>query len=347
MRLLVLTASAEWTAGVQLLVALAWSLAERGDVVAVVCAREGTVARAIGTHWPRLSLRAELGNGRVGQFAKLRGLVSALRPDAVLVGHGADAQLAALALGRRGGVVRRVALDEWGVPRRTPWGMRRTAVETWGADELALSWPAPGAAGHSTDVAVLPRTPGQPPELLILAGERHDEGVAAALRAAASLRARHPSLRLTLASRHRLPQATLVHAAALRLTADLQLIDGEALVTYARPAPTVLWSAAAGDAGALGVLAAMQQRVPVVVAAEAPFAPLVRPAITGFHWHAEVASTVVAHMARVIGDPAVHHSMGEAAAVRVAHDFGWDRYVEAAAVRLRRVAASRLALRSS
>jgi hypothetical protein len=346
MRLLVLTTSAEWTAGVHLLVTLAASLVERGNVVAVVCPRDGAVARAVGQRWPRLSLRPVLGTGRVGQFAEVRGLASALRPDAVLVGTGADAQLAALAIGRRGGIVHRVPVEERGVRPRPPWGLSRTVVETWGADEMAISWPAPRPAEASRAVAVLPRTPEQPPELLVLTGDRHDEAVAAALRAAAALRTRHPSLRVTLASDRGAPQDTRVHAASLGLTPALELIDTDAVVTYGRPAPTVVWSAAAGDAGAVGVLVAMQQRVPVVVAADAPFAPLVVPAITGFHWRTESASTVVADVARVIGDPVAYHTMGEAAAGRAARDFGWDGFVDTAAARLGRVAGSRLALRS-
>jgi beta-phosphoglucomutase-like phosphatase (HAD superfamily) len=347
MRLLVLTAHDEWTAGVRLLVALAASLAERGDVVAVVCSREGVVAGAVGARWPRLSLRPVLGSNRVAQFAAVRGLTSALRPDAVLVGTAADAQLAALAMGRRGGIVRRVALEEREVSPRAPWGLSRTVVDTWGTDELAISWLPPTPLPADRAVAVLPRVGDQPPEMLVLAGDQHDDAVAAALRAAAALRQRHPSLRVTLASEAGTPQATRVHAASLGLTPALDLVATDDVVTYGRPAPLVVWSAAEGDAGALGVLAAMQQRVPVVVAADAPYAPLVVPAVTGFHWQSAFASTVVADVARVIGDPAMQHTMGEAAAVRATRDFGWDGFVDAAAARLGRVAGSRLALRSS
>lgn len=346
MRVLVLTTSAEWTAGVRLLAALAAALSERGDVVAVVCARDRVVERAIAQRWSRLSLRAVVGGGRVRQFAQLRGLVSSLRPDAVLVGSAADAQLAAWAMGKRGGVVRRVTIDERPAPVPRPWGISRTVVDMWGEEELAIGWPSPRPILPDGFVVALPPSADRAPELLVHTSDRHDDTVAAALRAAAALRTRHPMLRLTLAGDPSTSQETRVHAASLGLTTALEVIDVEAFLTFARPSATVLWSAAPGDAGAVGVLAAMQQQVPVVVAADAPFAGLVSPAITGFHWHADNASLVVAEVARVMGDAAAHHTMGEAAAVRAARDYAWHSFVETAAMRLARAAGRRAVVRS-
>lgn len=336
MRVLVLATGTEWTAGVRLLATLSAALSERGEVVAVACARQSAVATAIGNAWPRLSVRAVVGRRRVGQFTQLRTLVSAMRPDAILVGSVADAKLAALAVGRGGGVVRRVAIGEQAQPVRATQLFAGARIDQWGTGALAIGWPAPVEADEALHTP--PRTTIAPPELVILMGARHDEAVAVALRAAAQLRSRHPTLRVTLAGDRDVPQDTRVHAAALRLTPALEIINREAVLTYARPAASAMWCVAPGDAGACGVLAAMQQHVPVVVAHDAPYASLVAPAITGFLWQAESTSTTIAELARLFGDVGVRRMIGEAAANRALRDFSWNAFVNEATERLRAVA---------
>ncbi|MCZ8204171.1 glycosyltransferase [Gemmatimonas sp.] len=359
MRVLVVASTPEWTAGARLLAQLAAGLAARGDVVAMITALGSAAERAVEQGWPRLSLRSVSGAGGLRQAWSLRGIVTALRPDALLVGSERDAVLAAFAIGTRGGIVRRVAADEY-VPRPgtgavpspaaagaaksapLPWHARlalaRTPITRWGDTRLALGWPSPpveDTAAHATAIHRLPLTA---PAVVLVPGRSHDEGTAAALRTLAHLRTRRPDLRVLLVGATAALQGTRLHAASLDLTAAVEIVPVEALLHHELGYACAAWITAPGDHGALATLAAMQQRLPTVVAVDAPSAELVTHGATGYHVAADNTVVVVAELARLLADVNAQRAVGGAAAARAAREFGWDALVDEAALLLARAA---------
>jgi glycosyltransferase involved in cell wall biosynthesis len=336
---------------VRILSALAAGLSARGDVTALACLSRGDVERAVEAEWPRLSHRAIVGTGFVRRAASLRGIVTALRPDALLVGSDTDASMAAVALGNRGGVVRRLTVTETaavvgGVADTDGWRQRlarsRTRYDAWGTRELAISWPQPTtSAPRDADAVALDHagadTGADAPRLLIVPPHAHDEQVALALRAASQLRARVPALRVTLLGDVSAMQSTRLHAAALDLTAAVEIAPLDTLLRHAPPPAFAAWVCAHGDTGAVATLAAMHGRLPVVVPTAAPFAALVTPGTTGYYAQVDTLPVTVSSLARLMGDADAAARMGEAAADRAARTFGWEAFVEEAALRLARV----------
>jgi hypothetical protein len=344
MRVVVLTTSERYTPSVRLLAAVAAGLGRRGDIAAVACLSRGEVERAIEAEWPRLSHRAIVGNGFVRRTASVRGIVTALRPDAMLVGSDADASMAAVTLGARGGVVRRLSVRESASLVReeaseSSWRQRlarsRTRYEAWGTDRLAVSWPEPSTS-ETEDPPAHP-LPIAPPHLVIVPARVHDEDTALALRAAAQLRTRHAALRVTLLGHVADLQATRLHAAALDLTGAVQILPLDTLLHHAPLDAFAAWVCAHDDAGAVATLAAMQQRIPVVVPATAAFTPLVDGSHTGFVASAAALPVLVSELVRLLSDHEAAHRMGLAAQTRARTVYGWDAFVDDAAERLARV----------
>ena len=361
MRVLVVASTPEWTPGARLLAQLAAGLAARGDVVAMATALGSATERAVEQGFPRLSLRSVSGAGGLRQAWSLRGIVTALRPDALLVGSEGDAVLAAFAIGTRGGIVRRVTANEYvartdtgtaavrshatgGAAKHAAWPWRarlalaRTPITRWGDTHLALGWPSAPAddtAAHTTAIHRLPLTA---PEVVLVPGAPHDEATAAALRAFAHLRTRRPDLRVLLVGVPAALQSTRLHAASLDLAAAVEVVPVEALLHHELGHACAAWITAPGDHGALATLAAMQQRLPTVVAVDAPFAELVTHGATGFHVSADNTVVVVAELARLLSDVDAQRAVGRAAAARAAREFGWEAFVDEAALLLARAA---------
>lgn len=344
MRVVVLTTSERYTPSVRLLAAVAAGLGRRGDVAAMACLSRGDVERAIEIEWPRLSHRAIVGAGFVRRTASVRGIVTALRPDAILVGNDADASMAAVALGARGGVVRRLTVRESAAVVRDEatdngWRQRlarsRTRYEAWGTERLAVSWPEPTDA-TALDPAIHP-LPIAPPHLVIVPARVHDEDAALALRAAAQIRSRHPALRVTLLGHVPDLQATRLHAAALDLTGVVDIRPLDVLLHHQPLDAFAAWICAHDDAGAVATLAAMQQRLPVVVPAASAFAPIVEPGISGMVAQASSLPVTVSELVRLLSDHEAARRMGMAAQARAHGAFGWDAFVDDVAERLARV----------
>lgn len=356
MRVLVVATDPSWTPGTRLMAALAAGLASRGDVVAIACASRSAAEAAIERTWPRLTVRSVSGEGWWAQGRSLRGIVTAVRPDAVLAGTEHDTALAAYAFTPRGatgstryGIVRRFAAHERDAVNADdrpslPWRARfalsraKSRIDAWGARSLVLGWPVSEPAPAYAHDADVQRLPVSAPHLLIVPGATHDERTATALRAAAHLRTRHESLRVTLVGELAHLQATRLHAASLGLTPCLQVSDPDALLHHEWRGASAAWVTAPGDAGAIAVLAAMQQHIPVVVPADVPYTELVAPQITGFISPPEGGAQVVADLARLLSDPAMQRAMGEAAAARASREHDWDAFVDDAADRLARAA---------
>ena len=177
-------------------------------------------------------------------------------PLRLLLAHGAGAPMdspfmAAMATGRRGGVVRRWSVGE-DAPERRPaaltWRSRLanacTRLTLWGRDPIAVSWPGPSSR-HGR--AELPAGEAVPAALWIVPAADHDERTAVALRAAARLVGRHPSLRIVLLGEVAALQSTRVHAASLGLTAFVQVAPIDTLLLADNIDAAAVWVTADGD----------------------------------------------------------------------------------------------------
>jgi hypothetical protein len=373
MRVLVVAANPEWTPGTRLMATLAAGLAARGDVVAIATALRSEAERAVERTWPRLSVRSVGGSGWLRQALSLRGIITALRPDALLVGSEADAVLAAFAAGKQGGIVRRLAADERStfeplatdglrtdglrelnasLPWRARFALKRARITLWGAQRLALGWPVtpPVTDAAPGDPASVHRLPVSSSQVVLVPTATHDETTANALRALAHVRSRHADLRILLVGEPSSLQATRLHAAALDLSSCVQLTPMDALLHHELGHACAAWIAIDGDAGAVATLAAMQQGVPVVLPHDVSFTSLVTPGVTGFLAAPDSAVTVVAELARVLSDGHARRTMSDAAAAKAAREYAWDAFVDEAADLLARaggVSNSRITRRPS
>ncbi|QJR36132.1 glycosyltransferase [Gemmatimonas groenlandica] len=347
MRVLILTTAASWTPDVRLPITLGAELAARGDIVTVACLSHGALERSVEATFPRLPVRGITGQGAFARIRSARGIVAALRPDAVLVQSEPDALLAALATGRRGGVVRRWAVGE-DAPDRHPaartWRTRlagsRTRLTSWGRDPIAVSWPGPSSPHLRGDT---PAGETVPTALWIVPPAEHDERTAVALRAAARLVGRHPSLRIVLLGDLAALQSTRVHAASLGLTAFVQIAPLEALLLADDVEAAAVWITADGDEGAIATIAAMQRGIPVVVPSALSFASIVASRITGFVTSDADVPAIVAELARLMSDRHEYDAMGDAARARASRQHDWQRFVDDAAEVLSRASGSRVA----
>jgi glycosyltransferase involved in cell wall biosynthesis len=349
MRVLVVATTPQFTLGTRLMASLAAGLATRGDVVAIATAIRSDTESAVERIWPRLSVRSVSGSGWVRQAMSLRGIVTALRPEALLVGSEHDAVLAAFAVGKTGAIVRRLAAEERthyaeheGEPHdELPWRARfalsRAKVTPWGEKTLAIAWPI--AERRDDSVQRLPlETTRSAPYVALLPGVTHDEPTSTALRAISHLRTRHPDLQLLLLGDAHALQATRLHAAALGMSDCVHITPLDALLHHELVHAGVLWVAATGDTGAVAAIAAMQQRIPVVLSSDVTFLELVTPGVSGLVVPREAPSVVVAELARIIGDANVRREMGEAAASKAAREHDWNAFVDEAAELLARAA---------
>ncbi|HEY0931577.1 MAG TPA: glycosyltransferase [Gemmatimonas sp.] len=347
MRVLVLTTALRFTPDVQLLLHLAAALHARGEVVAVAGIHRSAVDRAVTTGWPRLSVRTFGSVESSRHTSAVREVVSALRPDVVLVRSEADARLASAAMGARGGVLRLLGLDEREASddaggSRWSFGRTRARIVEWGRRSPALSWPsaAPDDEVHETgltsELLVLPA----PPHAETEESAPYDGHTATALRAAAHLRRRHSDLKVTLLGEPEGMQSARVHAAALDLTSALSIRSVQSLLGLHERGATALWVADQGDGGAICTMAAMSQGIPVVMAHDAAASVLVAPAITGFFDQVASAGgtvtsvSLVMELARLLGDRTVRRTMGEAARHKAQREHGWEAFVDEATAQL-------------
>ncbi len=365
MRLLVLMTDDRWSPGARLLAMVGGGLSARGEVVTIAALHDGRVEREATALLPQLAHRGVVGRGFVRQLASVRGMVTALRPEAILIAGEGDALLAALAIGKRGGVLQRIPVGDAGGPAwRGTIARSRTHLVRWGDESLALSWPPPSKAHvrQASDHAAEHRGPHRPPHavpnpvpygpvtlpiplahLLLVPSQVHNERTAMALRAAAHLLTRQHALTLTLLGDAAELQSTRLHAAAVGLTARVSIRPLDALLQSKPVDAAVVWVAADGDLGALCTLAAMQRQLPVVVPHDAPFASMVTPRATGFLAVDGELPTLVAELARLLADPAEYHAMAQASAARAARLYAWDTLVDHVAELLARAAGANVA----
>ena len=180
-----------------------------------------------------------------------------------------------------------------------------------------------------------------PTALWIVPPAEHDERTAMALRAAARLAGRHPSLRIVLLGELAALQSTRVHAASLGLTAFVEVAPIDTLLLADDVDAAAVWGTADGDEGAIATIAAMQRGIPVVVPSALPFASMVASRITGFVLPDSDVPTIVAELARLMSDRREYDVMGQAARARAVRLHDWPQFVDDAARVLSQASASR------
>ena len=340
----------------RLLTSIGAGLAARGEGVTFVCCRDSTAEGEVARRFPDVARRTLAGRGNVARVLGLRRVVDALRPAAVLVHTEADMLTASLALGGRGGVVRRLAIGErftrsW----RARLAASRSACLLMG-DEIgpqvhtdthvraAIGWPRVGVQGPGEmPLRLAPAAP--PPVLAIVAGTttppaQHAAG-AAAVRAASRLTTRHSTLRVLLLGAPPELQSMRVHAGSVGLADRLTIIPLDALITPGPFDAAAVWVTAQGDEGAVSIVSAMMRRIPVIVPRGFDTEALVAPRITGFVADDGDLAGSVAALAHVLVDANEHHAMGAAAAARAARLHNWDASLDRTLEALARVSGSR------
>ncbi len=357
MRVLVLTTEPHWSMSTRLLLTAAEGLALRGDAVTACYPQASATATGAESHFPNVALHTINNGSFFAQWRAVRRVVVATRPSAVLVHGERDTLIAAFAIGRRGGVVRRERLGETVRPSwRTRLAAARTKVMILFSEQrdaglpgdVPLSmhaWPTPAEhAPRGKHVVGTVRSLTESHERLVLFPSRASKvTTAVALRTAAHLLTRYTSLRVTLVGDETVLQGTRIHAASLGLADRLDLLSVDEFLYGETLDATAVWITTDGDEGAIAAIFAMTRAVPVVVPSGSNIEPLIAPRITGFVADARDPSAIVAALARLFSDPDEQRAMRDAAAARASRVHGWSAWLDRVAELLQRASGQRTA----
>ena len=348
----VLATGRDLTMSARVLMALGAGLAARGEHgVAFVCCKGTPAEDEIARRFPDIPLRRLTGSSAMRRVLALRTMVRTEKVECVLVGTERDQLTAALAIGRRGGVVRRLCIGERYAPTwRARLAGKRANCILLGDDtgpavhgntpvRAGIAWPKP--QGTATGEMQL-GTAAPPPTLAIVAGvsqipAQHAAG-AAALRAAARLLTRHEDLRVVLLGDIPVLQALRLHSASVGLADRISVQPLDALIEPGSFAAAAVWVTATGDTGAVSIVSAMMRRIPAIVPRGFDTEALVAPRITGFVADDADPAGSVAALAHLFADAEAHAAMGTVAASRAARLHGWDAMVAKTADALVRAA---------
>lgn len=350
----------------RVLMTIGAGLAARDERITFACCK-GTAAEAeITRRFPGIPLRRLVGDSFMRRVLAMRALARADDIDAVLVGTEADQLTAALAMGRRGGVVRRLAVGEqFAVNWRSRLAASRSRCVMMGDEagvtvhvtspvRTGIAWPRPLAQAGDASLALGVAVPGAlvPPSVLaIVAGlsqvpAQHAAG-AAALRAAARLMSRHEDLRVLLLGEIPTLQALRLHSASVGLADRVSVMPLDALIEPGPFSAASVWVTATGDTGAVSIVSAMMRRIPVIVPRGFDTEALVAPRITGFVADESDASGSIAALAHLFADNEAHAAMGGVAVSRAARLHGWDAMLARTVETLARAAARAPSTRSA
>jgi hypothetical protein len=153
-------------------------------------------------------------------------------------------------------------------------------------------------------------------QLVLIPNPDAPEAASSALRTVAMVMRRHPVLRLTVHGSASVLQPLRVHAAALRIAAQ---VDVRPMPSFdARPSTDVLatWVAATGDLGVTAALWAMRAGHPVITMADSAVAALIDDRISGVVMPGMSPydeALVAAELARLLAHEADRERMGDAA----------------------------------
>jgi|GEM_PF-2420719 len=361
MRVLVVTTERDWSMSTRLLFTVAEGLARGGATVTACYPRASSTATGAESGFPNVALRSISDGGFLTHWRAVRLVVSATRPSALLVHGERDALIAAFAIGRKGGVVRRRQLDEH---VRTTWRTRaaaaRTSVLLFGGDARvprnsadtsppSLSWPPPAerSARASHVVGTVGAVAEPHPRVVLFPSRNANADTPVALRTAAHLLTRYEALRVTLVGDETTLQGTRIHAASLGLADRLDLISVDDFLYSETLDATAVWVTAEGDEGALALLSAMTRSLPVVVPSGSNLAPMVVPRITGLVADGADPTATVAALARLVSDRDERQAMGDAAAARASRVHGWSSWLDRVSESLQRASGMRAARRAA
>ena len=321
----------------RVLMTIGAGLAARGESVVFVCCKGSPAEAEAARRFPGIPLRGLSGGSAMRRTFALRAMARAEGIDAMLVGTEPDQLTAALAIGRRGGVVRRLAIGERFVPSwRTRLAASRASCLLMGDEtgtsansktpvRAGIAWPRPVAPhGESLQLGAT----AAPSVIAVVAGvsqvpAQHAAG-AAALRAAARLLTRHAELRVVLLGEIPTLQALRLHSASVGLADRVSVKPLDALIESGPFAAASVWVTATGDTGAVSIVSAMLRRIPVIVPRGFDTESLVAPRITGFVADDGDPAGSIASLAHLFADTEAHGAMGTVAASRAARLHGWD-----------------------
>jgi hypothetical protein len=356
-RLLVLSTQRELTMSARVLMTIGAGLSGRDEHVTFVCCKGSPAEAEIARRFPGIPLRHLSGESAMRRACALRAIARAEGIEAMLVGTERDQLTAALAIGRRGGVVRRLPIGE---RFATNWRARLAASRSrclmMGDDtginvhvdapvRTGIAWPRPLA--QPADASFQPGATAPPSVIAIVAGvsqvpAQHAAG-AAALRAAARLLSRHEDLRVLLLGEIPTLQALRLHSASVGLADRVSVMPLDALIEPGPFSAASVWVTATGDTGAVSIVSAMMRRIPVIVPRGFDIEALVAPRITGFVADEGDASGSIAALAHLFADSEAHSAMGSVAASRAARLHSWDAMLGRTADALARAATTRSA----
>lgn len=358
MRVLVMTTERDWSMSTRLLLTAAEGLAQRGETVTACYPRATATATGAESGFPNVALRSMSDGGFLAQWRAVRRAVSAARPMAMLVQGERDTLIAAYAIGRKGGVVRRRLFAE---RVRTSWRVKAASsrskvvifdgehrAKRSSADETpdSISWPT--LAEHAVRAREVVGNVGAVVEpyakLVIFPSSDAGATTPVALRSAAHLLTRNDSLRVTLVGDETTLQGTRIHAASLGLADRLDLVSVDEYLHAEALDATAVWVTAQGDAGAVALLSAMTRSVPVVVPAGSNIESLVVPKVTGFVADDQDPTAIVSSLARLLSDPDDQRAMGDAAAARASRVHNWSGWLDMMTDSLNRAAGARLSI---
>ncbi len=337
-----MTTERNWSMSTRLLLTAAEGLARRGETVTACYPRASATATGAESGFPSVALRSMDDDGFFAQWRTLRRVVSATRPSALLVHGERDTLIAAFAIGRKGGVVRRARFGE---SVRKTWRTRTAAARTKvvlldghgreprkhaDASLSSLSWPTPAerAVRANHVVGAVGAVAAPHPRLVIFPSRDASANTPVALRTAAHLLTRNASLRVTLVGDDTTLQGSRIHAASLGLTDQLDLISVDDFLHSETLDATAVWVTAEGDEGAIALLSAMTRSLPGVVPGASSIESMVVRRITGFVADGDDPTATVAALARLVSDASEQRAMGDAAGARASRVHSWSSWLD-------------------
>ncbi len=363
MRVLIVATDPTWNASTRLLLAIAEGLARRGLAVTACYSGRAETANGVEAGFPNVALRRINRSSLWSRWRDVRGAVAATRPQVLLLHGESDALLAAACVGPRGAIVQRLRVAE---PDVLTWRGRltghiaryvrvRSDVTATSSDVSAsrsLAWPCLDVATprRASPMRVEDRTDAlrtASPSLVLVPSPEHSEANATALRALSRLAARHPALRVVIVGEDIALQDVRIHAGAVGLSERVWVRFADEYFALESSSANAVWVTAPGDLGAIAVLVAMQQRLPVVVPAGSDLESLVVPRVTGFVADAADPAATVSSLAQVLSDEHTRGIMGAAAAARADRRHGWSAYLDGLTETLEHAAGARAWRRSA
>ncbi len=337
MKLLFYHSSGHWSASSRAFAAAARGLADRGNEITIVCCGGGTAHTGFdATGLDIVALPIGEGYGR--DTVRLRKIFSERGPESVFLHTEREHVVvsAALRLGQRGSVIRRIPTGGSVTTTRTGRLVGRLSTSrllfTSEADRARL---APNAESFVAPVGVdatrLADARATSRErfaikddtqlMVCVIDQRAGSRLTTPMRTLALLADRHPNLRLALVGRDADADDTKMHAAALGVTRLVRFFGERADASDICAAADLGWVAAEGDEAAFACLDFMSARVPIIAERTPTIAHFVPDGIAGVLLPPADPSDTAAAVARFVSETEARTGMGKAGHTRAMRDF--------------------------